>query len=80
MKKISEAVKQWLAVAEDDINGEVAHDASWTEIVKREWEQGITETGNDTLAQSAWDMYSKAINQGFNADQAFEIAMKRVGL
>ncbi|GAX04084.1 hypothetical protein IWT140_01721 [Secundilactobacillus pentosiphilus] len=80
MNKLSEAVKKWLAVAEDDINGEVAHDASWAETAKREWEQGITATGNDTLAVSAWDMYSKAVNQGFTADQAFEIAMKRVGL
>lgn len=79
MKKLSEAVKQWLAVAEKDINGEVAHDASWTETVKREWEQGIIETKNDTLSKSAWDMYSKAVNQGFNTDQAFELAMKSIG-
>lgn len=80
MKKLSDAVKQWLAVAEDDINGEVGHDASWIETITREWNQGIVETKNDTLSKSAGDMYAKALKQGFNADQAFELALKSIGL
>ena len=79
MKKLSEAVKQWLAVAEDDINGEVAHDASWTETMNREWSQGISENQNSIKANIAWDMYSKALNDGFSADQAFKMALGTIG-
>lgn len=62
------------------INEVVSQDAVRAETVKREIESGIQDEYVANASTLAAKMYVQAINDGFNDEQAFDMAMRAAGL
>lgn len=63
----------------DKINEIVNQDAVRNETMKRERESGTLDESISNTVYIAHTAYVKALNQGFNEDQAFMIALRQAG-
>ncbi|WP_203648921.1 hypothetical protein [Secundilactobacillus yichangensis] len=69
----------FISLYNDEINKIVNQDAVRSETIKREREDGTLDNmieGSTYIARTA---YLKALNQGFNDDQAFVIGLRQAG-
>lgn len=79
LNKSKKDMQDFIMAYNDKINDVVNKDAVRAETIKRENEQGITDNFINQILPAAWAMYSQALNVGFDADQAFVLALKEIG-